>query len=539
MGIYGALQTAVTGMAAQSFALENISGNIANSQTTGYKRMETGFIDLIPDAAVGRQVPGAVLAYSRSTNDVRGDIITSATGTHVALNGSGFFVVAEKTGTTDGESVFGDANFYTRRGDFEMDREGYLYNGAGYYLKGVPIDSSTGNVAGSVPEMVRVSNGLIPAKATQRIDYELNLPDTPAVGLAADFATALSGTDLDELTDETPLADLDIEPDDRLTFSLNGTAVTPDFIAEAGDTVGDLRTWFAENAPGVDVSVDAEGRLQIVAGSTEDTFTIGGDVASALGIAGTQAVPDAPETNSDFVDRTVEGGAITVYAPNGASVNVQMRWGKISNEPDTWRLYYMSNNEPQQWSEVPEGEFTFKDGVLQTQGGSAVSLDDPLRLNLPNLTINGQTVGNVELDFGTGGLTQFDNANGRAAVSTLAQDGYPAGSFMSVAINDSGRVVATYSNGEQIEIYQLVTANFNAENQLKRLDGGVYSSTAASGEAILSTDGGMTGGALESSNTDISEEFTKLIVTQQAYAAGTRIVSTSDEMLQEALNMMR
>jgi flagellar hook protein FlgE len=108
-----------------------------------------------------------------------------------------------------------------------------------------------------------------------------------------------------------------------------------------------------------------------------------------------------------------------------------------------------------------------------------------------------------------------------------------------VAINDSGRVVATYSNGKQIELYQLVTANFNAENQLKRLDGGIYASTAASGEAIYSTDGGVTGGALESSNTDISEEFTKLIVTQQAYAAGTRIVSTSDEMLQEALNMMR
>ena len=112
MGIYGALATAVTGMSAQSFALENISGNIANSQTTGYNRMETGFIDLIPDAAVGRQVPGAVLAYSRSTNDVRGDIVTSATSTHVALNGGGFFVVAEKTGTTDGQSVFGDANFY-------------------------------------------------------------------------------------------------------------------------------------------------------------------------------------------------------------------------------------------------------------------------------------------------------------------------------------------------------------------------------------------------------------------------------------------
>ncbi|AEQ51893.1 flagellar hook protein FlgE [Pelagibacterium halotolerans] len=539
MGIYGALSTAVTGMAAQSFALENISGNIANSQTTGYKRMETGFIDLIPDAAVGRQKPGAVLAYSRSTNDVRGDIITSSTGTHVALNGSGFFVVAEKTGTTDGTSVFGDANYYTRRGDFEMDREGYLRNGAGYYLKGVPIDATTGNVAGSVPQMVQVSNGLIPAKATQRIDYEVNLPDTPAVGLAADFATTLSDDgDLDGTeTLQGAAPGFGWAASDQFTISVGGGAVETFEEGVDGTTLQDLVDWVNSSVAGASASLDSEGRLQIVADDTNHDIAIGG-TGTIAGIV-SQPAPDAPETNNDFVARSVEGGAITVYAPNGASVNVQMRWGKVSNEPDTWRLYYMSNSEPQTWAEVPDGEFTFEDGVLQTQGGSSVSLSEPLRLELPNLTINGTVVGDVELDLGAGGLTQFDNANGRAAVSTLNQNGYPAGSFMSVAINDNGRVVATYSNGEQIEIFQLVTANFNAENQMKRLDGGIYSATAASGEAILSTDGGITGGALESSNTDISEEFTKLIVTQQAYSAGTRIVSTSDEMLQEALNMIR
>ena len=533
MGIYGALATAVTGMAAQSFALENISGNIANSQTTGYKRMETGFIDLIPDAAVGRQVPGAVLAYSRSTNDVRGDIITSPTGTHVALNGSGFFVVSEKTGTSDGQSVFGDANFYTRRGDFEMDREGYLRNGAGYFLKGVPIDSTTGNVAGSVPEMVKISNGLIPAKASQRINYELNLPAVPAVGLASDFATTVSTA-----------SGMDGSEDINTAFGWNPgenfTVGGATFAVAGGETVADLLAWINNpaNATGAKAELDGEGRLQITAAVTEQPLTIGGTVAAIAGIT-SQTAPAAPETNSDFVDRTVEGGAITVYAPNGASVNVQMRWGKVAEEPATWRLYYMSNGQPQTWEQVPDGEFTFEDGVLKTQGGSNVALNDAMRINIPGLTVNGTQIGDVELDFGVRGLSQFDNANGRAQVSELSQDGYPAGTFMSVAINDAGRVVATYSNGEQIEIFQLVTANFNAENQLKRLDGGIYAATAASGEAIISTDGGITGGALESSNTDISEEFTKLIVTQQAYAAGTRIVSTSDEMLQEALNMMR
>jgi len=76
-------------------------------------------------------------------------------------------------------------------------------------------------------------------------------------------------------------------------------------------------------------------------------------------------------------------------------------------------------------------------------------------------------------------------------------------------------------------------------NQLKRMDGGVFAATSESGEPVLDMGGGISGSSLESSNTDISEEFTKLIVTQQAYAAGTRIVSTADSMLQEALNMLR
>lgn len=526
MGIYGALATAVTGMRAQAFALENISGNIANSQTTGYKRMETGFIDLIPDAAVGRQVPGAVLAYSRSTNDVRGDIITSSTGTHVALNGSGFFIVSEKTGTTDGQAVFGDANFYTRRGDFEMDREGYMVNGAGYYLRGVPIDSETGNVAGSVPEMIKIGNGLIPARTTTRIQYQLNLPAVPAVGLL--YAPAQTGTTNDGLTNASAIPGM--ASGDAFTINTGGATHSFDYDAD-GPTVGDLIAWIdGETDINAEAFLDADGRLQVRAL----------DVQTAITLTGT--APDGMQTRPvpEFLDQTVEGGAITVYTPNGASVNVQMRWGMMSDDPDTWQLYYMEQSEPQEWVTVPGGEFTFNaNGTLATMDGSPVAADDVVQLNLAGLTVNGTTVGDVALDFGIGGLTQFDNANGRASVTQLNQNGYAAGSFMSVAVNDAGRVVATYSNGEQIEIYQLVTANFNAENMLKRMDGGVYAATAQSGEAILSLDGGVSGGALESSNTDISDEFTKLIVTQQAYAAGTRIVSTSDEMLQEALNMVR
>jgi len=179
MGIYGALSTAVTGLRAQSFALENISGNIANSQTTGFKRVDTDFLDLIPDAPRQIQTSGSVLAQSRATNTQQGDVKSVSNSTYMAVNGSGFFVVEPAIGQSDGAAVFGGANYYTRRGDFTIDKSGYLVNGSGYYLKGMPIDPATGNISSSLPQVLRVSNSFLPASPTTRVNYQLNLPQLP------------------------------------------------------------------------------------------------------------------------------------------------------------------------------------------------------------------------------------------------------------------------------------------------------------------------------------------------------------------------
>jgi flagellar hook protein FlgE len=160
--------------------------------------------------------------------------------------------------------------------------------------------------------------------------------------------------------------------------------------------------------------------------------------------------------------------------------------------------------------------------------------------NITGLTVNGTNIGNVELQHGTGGMSQQADVNGKVSTSTLNQNGYGAGEFVSVGISDNGRVVATYSNGESIDMAQVVTAQFNAVNQLKRGDGGIFTATTESGEPMLDINGtGVLGSSLEASNADISDEFTKLIVTQQAYAANTKIVSTANDMLQQALNMIR
>src|SRR5271168_137699 len=109
MGIFDALTTAVSGLQAQSFALQNISGNIANSQTTGYKETNTSFEDLVSAATVAQTTADGVIA-----NSVQGTIQSTQVSTDMAINGSGYFVVAKPTGTADNQPVFSGVSDYTR-----------------------------------------------------------------------------------------------------------------------------------------------------------------------------------------------------------------------------------------------------------------------------------------------------------------------------------------------------------------------------------------------------------------------------------------
>lgn len=581
MGIYGALSTAVTGLQAQSFALENISGNIANSQTTGYKRVETSFVDLIPDGTPTKQTAGSVIANSTATNNVQGDISSSSTATNMAINGSGFFVVQQKTGEADGSPTFSGATYYTRRGDFDVDKSGNLVNGAGYYLEGLPIDSTTGNVSGSVPSVIKVSNATLPALQTTSINYQLNLPQLPQDGSyvsgtvgsellkAADFGTATApatATGSTTLTG-TALASTAMAPGESMSVNIGGTTTKFDFYdssvaAYAGTNQGidvkspitiataladvqtKLRAAGGTNAASAVVDLNSSGNAEVMLGSNLTASMTVTDTTTGLGIGtrvanATGPVSTIPASGSDaFLNASTSGGAITVYAANGAPVSVQMRWAKTDSAAaggtDTWNLFTLTNSaatgSQPMWTNA---------GVNYTFDASGALNPSVTSTPLNNLTVNGVSVGDVTLQFGTNGITQFADSSGTASVTTQTQNGYPAGKYTSVAVDSSGRVVASYSNGKQIDVAQVVTANFNGADALKRLDGGAFAETTESGSPVLSTTPSIAGSSLEASNTDISSEFSQLIVTQQAYAAGAKIVTSANDMLQQALNMIR
>jgi len=144
------LSTAIGGLQAQSFAFQNISGNIANSQTTAYKAVNTSFEDLLNGQMLG--AAGGVQALSTESNTQQGTIQTSSIATNMAISGDGYFSVETPTTTgTGGQPSFaGTTQEYTRRGDFQLDANGYLVNGDGNYLMGTPLDANGNPLSGAL-----------------------------------------------------------------------------------------------------------------------------------------------------------------------------------------------------------------------------------------------------------------------------------------------------------------------------------------------------------------------------------------------------
>jgi flagellar hook protein FlgE len=133
MGLFSALSNAISGASAQSLALNNIPGNIANTQTAGFKSTETRFADMLAQTEGGTQPAGGVAPSTRNSLNIQGTVQSTGVATNLAISGNGYFIVRENGGTDDSPSFTGETA-YTRRGDFSPDANGYLVNGAGYYL---------------------------------------------------------------------------------------------------------------------------------------------------------------------------------------------------------------------------------------------------------------------------------------------------------------------------------------------------------------------------------------------------------------------
>ena len=459
MGLFDALNSAVSGLQGQSFAMQNISGNIANAQTIAYKGIDTSFSDLIPgDSTPSKQVAGGVIANSQATNNVQGAIETASSGTDIAINGDGFLLVRSPSSFAGTSPVFNGSDYYTRRGDFQLDANGYLVNGGGYYLEGLPIDPTTGNSIGTVAAPLQFQNKSLPAHATTAVQYAINLPASPQ------------------------------------TNAYKASVPNSELLNPADFTANPL---------------------------TSGTGTVQGQDVTT------------------FVNESVDGGSVTVYDQAGTQGNLQLRWAKTDSVAnggsDTWQLFYQTDSNATSgtataWQNAGT-DFVFNAGGQLTPPIAGVPLT--------GVSINGVPFGNITMNTPGGSITQYASPGGTPTVNNLQQDGYGAGELQSIGVSSTGSITGTFSNGQNVALADIPLVHFNSPNNLQSLDGGAYKATDTSGAPIAGASGRIVGQSLESSNTDIATEFTKLIVTQQAYSANTKVITTANQMSQDLLNVIR
>ncbi len=236
---------------------------------------------------------------------------------------------------------------------------------------------------------------------------------------------------------------------------------------------------------------------------------------------------------------TTHSTSIAVYDSQGGKHTVTMEFFKsaIDNRWE-WEASTLGNESVTIGS---TGYISFNpDGSLNTfaynGGAQGVSIDPNNGAELMTVAIDAGTVGGFD------GLTGFSSSNHTASI--IGQDGYGLGSLEKIAIDQTGNISGIFSNGVTRILAQIVMADFNNQAGLMKVGGSMYQPSANSGEAVEGVAGEtvaglMSSGALESSSVDIAQEFTNMITAQRGYQANARIITTSDQMLEELVNIKR
>lgn len=310
MSLFGAINTAISGLSAQSNAFSNISDNVANNQTVGYKRVDTSFIDYLTTSTATKNESGSVVAHPDYANDVQGTITQSDDPLALAITGQGFFAVSQQSGQSANGPLFNAQQFYTRAGDFRMDKNGYLVNSSGEYLNGWLTNPATGIVNQNALAPIRVSQAPFNPTPTSTVTLSANLPATPTAG------TAIAGSPISS----------DIQVYDGLgivhTVTLNWvqnhqddwtvSIAIPDEPAPATPDTAEIQ--FGPTASGNPVPVGTIGQI----GSVTGTVTTSGYSANgAATLSFTANFPAGAETISLNLGAYGQSTGLTQYAGTG------------------------------------------------------------------------------------------------------------------------------------------------------------------------------------------------------------------------------
>ncbi len=540
------LYAGVSSLRNHQMKMDVLGNNIANINTIGYKGGRINFSESLnqtlataqPGLGTGyvnpMQVGLGMKAVSIQNNFSQGSLENTGVQTDLALEGDGFFVLQGTNG-----------RLYTRAGQFFFNADGKLVNQKGLAVQGWAINENTqanGFGPGNLSDVVIDPNMISEAQETGNVYLSGNLNaglETTTEVWTMSNAFTVGGVDATATTDintldqvSTPLVD-----GDTIVISgtdSDGTDISATYTYTSGDTLQDLLDAINAAYSGSQATISGG---KIVLTDTEE-----GDSSTTISLANGSS--NTGSINLPPFENTVKGvtgkarTSVLVYDSLGGSHNLIVEFSKTSTDGEwTWEAT-MSGDET--ISSGATGRATFDSSGNLTSflfdgGVSEITIDPGNGADTMNIKLHAESTGDYA------GLSQYDSLS---TLSVREQDGRATGELIGITIDPQGLISGTFSNGEIDPIAKLATAMFPNDGGLNDLGDNLYQESLASGTVQIKEleEGDATtiiSGALEMSNVDLSEQFTEMITTQRGFQAAAKVITTSDQILDELLRLKR
>jgi len=570
-----ALFTGLSGLSANARSLDVIGNNIANSNTTAYKSNRMLFasqfsrnfsIGTVPSANTGGTTPGQVglgVTVAGTQRDFSGGAL-SATGDarDLAIEGDGLFIVNR-----------GGTPFYTRAGSFRQNSTNDIVTISGERVQGYAVDDNFNIVSGALTDLNIPVGTLTLAEATRSVRFAGNLNaagDVPTQGSRHtlnpfDLLSGPVGSDL--LTLDSLLTDFQ-DPinlgnplfTDGQKFEISGsqrgtkTIPTASLDITSTTTVQEMID-FLNAALGVNTSISANPDGN-VPGVSLDPAT---GVLTVVGNTG--EVNDLDFRSSDFrilnADGTVSSTPFTfareaeadgesvrntfvVFDSLGTAINVDLTMvleSKQGGNGTTWRYYSDSDDDSDLATALNTGTVDF-----DANGRIVGTPSFDLRIDRTGTGAASPLDFSIQFSSDSDSVTAL--ASQSSALAATYQDGAPIGTLSSYSVGTNGIITGAFTNGLTRTVGQIALATFSNAEGLVDIGSNLFTPGPNSGTAVVGPAqelgaGRIVGGALELSNVDLSQEFINLILASTGYSAASRVITTTDQLMQQLLVLGR
>ena len=545
------LYAGVSGLKTHQIKMDVIGNNIANVNTVAYKSSSITFSELMyqttqsasgPNATTGtagtnaKQIGLGVKSGAISTSiTTAGATQTTGNPFDIKITGDAFFVVSD-----------GASNFFTRDGSFYVDAAGNLaMSSNGYNVMGWGVDDTGLAIKKDTVTALRImsaENMTYTAEATSKayVSGIIDKNDTDATStsgkimnltfydnLGYSYTAKLKMTEMADGKYGLKLSDVLDSKNESVLDQYPNLALESGTIIQQASTIS--ATGYSITAPNLIIgttSTPLSGLWNATTGYSAEVDTL----ANLYGFANT----------NEFLDSYVE-------FPVGTQIKMSQVIQNTATGSGTTLANIISGANNQITLYGFEGavvNYSTSDGKFAGMGAAADITDTSGVLNFGTYG----NFSNITVDFATS--TNLNN-NGTSTVAAKSGDtdgygtGRKVGDLSGIAIQNNGMIYASYDNGQTRLLGQIAVAQFSNPSGLEKEGDNLYSATLNSGEfdgigVDVSADGGyMSTGVLEMSNVDLSSEFTEMITTQRGFQANSRIITVSDTMLEELVNLKR